>query len=343
MKNKEIDILRSKIKEANNVVVTTHRHPDGDAIGSTLGLYHFLKESGKRLTLIVPDDYPTFLKWLPGSDEILIHEQQAKKADREIVNADLIFALDYNHFGRTEQMEKKLTSASCFKVLIDHHPQPDNQEFDLSFSREDYSSTAEILFTLLQSMNSLGNIDQHSATAFYAGIMTDTGSFSYSVNRPELFENVAELIRRGADAEKINRNIYDTYSESRLRLLGYSLSERMKVIPEYSTAYIYLTQEDMKRFNYRDGDAEGLVNYGLSIKGINFSALIKEHEGVVRMSLRSKEGFSVNKFARDNFDGGGHQKAAGANSYLGLEDTIKKLESLLPKYEKQLNALKEEE
>lgn len=343
MKNKEIDILRSKIKEANNVVITTHRHPDGDAIGSTLGLYHFLKKSGKRLTLIVPDDYPTFLKWLSGSDEILIHEQQAKKADREIVNADLIFALDYNHFSRTEQMEKKLTSASCFKVLIDHHPQPDNQEFDLSFSREDYSSTAEILFTLLQSMSSLGNVDQHAATSFYTGIMTDTGSFSYSVNRPELFENVAELIRRGADAEKINRNIYDTYSESRLRLLGFCLSERMKVIPEYSTAYIYLSQEDMKRFNYSDGDSEGLVNYGLSIKGINFSALIKEHEGVVRMSLRSKEGFSVNKFARDNFDGGGHQKAAGANSDLGLEDTIRKLESLLPKYKKQLNALTEEE
>lgn len=186
-------------------------------------------------------------------------------------------------------------------------------------------------------------LDRDAASALYTGIITDTGSFSYSIGRPEVFETVAQLMRFGVEPEKISQQIYDTYSESRLRLLGYCLSQRMKVLQQYATAYIYLTQEDMDHFNYQDGDAEGLVNYGLSIKGINMSVLMKERDGVVRMSLRSKEGFSVNTFARRHFEGGGHQKAAGANSYMSLQDTIKKFEALLPHYQEQLNQFKRQE
>lgn len=341
LEDKHLRILQKRITTSRQILVTSHRHPDGDAIGSILSLYHFLKPLEKKIYLVVPDDYPDFLKWLPGTDDIYIYESQRKKVDALIQETDLIFALDYNDFSRTEQMEAKLKGAEAFKVLIDHHPQPNDEQFDILFSEVNYSSTAEIMFNIFTRLNISAEINKDCANSLYAGIMTDTGSFSHSVNRPELFEAVASLIRKGVDAERVNRNIYDTYSESRLRLLGFSLSERMKVLPEYATAYIYLSQADIKRFNYRDGDAEGLVNYGLSIKGINFSVLMKEREGVVRLSLRSKEGFSVNEFARDNFEGGGHKKAAGANSYLSLQDTIEKFESLLPKYKKQLNALSE--
>jgi len=341
LKDKDLHILQNKITEARQILVTSHRNPDGDAIGSILSLYHFLKPLGKKINLAVPDDYPEFLKWLPGTDRVCIYENQRQKVDAVIQESDLIFALDYNDFSRTDQMESVLKASEAFKVLIDHHPYPNANQFDLLFSEVNYSSTAEIMFSILTRLAFSAAIDKDCATALYAGIMTDTGSFSYSVNRPELFETVASLVRIGVDAERVNRNIYDTYSESRLRLLGFSLSERMRVIPEYATAYIYLSQEDMKRFNYRDGDAEGLVNYGLSIKGINLSVLMKERDGVVRLSLRSKEGFSVNEFARENFDGGGHEKAAGANSYASLQDTIRKFESLLPKYRKQLNSLSE--
>lgn len=342
MSIKIIEELKEWMQQSRKVVITTHKHPDGDAIGSMLGLYHFLRVTGANIHLIVPDDYPSFLKWLPGSDTILIYEKHASAADKYIAGADLIFALDFNDFSRTEQMEKKLKKAKARKVMIDHHPEPDKESFDLVYSWPEFSSTAEIIYTLCRSLESVNTFDKPAATALYAGIVTDTGAFSYSVNRPELFETVARLIRLGVDAEKISRNIYDTYSESRLRLLGYSLSNRMKVIHEYATAYIYLTRKDMEYFNYQDGDTEGLVNYGLSIKGINFSVLMKENQGVVRLSMRSKESFSVNQFARNHFDGGGHEKAAGANSYLSLSDTIKKFESLLPQYKEQLTSIKEE-
>ena len=341
MKIKNLDFLKAKIQQAREIVLTSHRHPDGDAIGSILGVYHFLRDTGAHLHLIVPDNYPSFLKWLPGSDNILIYEKQASTADSYIAKADLIFALDYNDFSRTEKMEKKLKKAAAYKVMIDHHPEPDAESFDLIYSWPGYSSTAEIVYTLCQSMEPLSKLDKPAAIALYAGILTDTGSFSYSVNRPELFETVARLLRLGIDAEKISRNIYDTYSESRLRLLGYSISNRMKVISDLATVYIYLTQQDMEYFNYQDGDTEGLVNYGLSIKGINFSVLMKENPDVVRLSMRSKEGFSVNQFARTHFDGGGHEKAAGANSYMSLSDTIKKFESLLPQYKNQLTSINE--
>ncbi|MCF8307634.1 MAG: bifunctional oligoribonuclease/PAP phosphatase NrnA [Bacteroidales bacterium] len=341
MKIKNLDTLKAKIQQSQEIVLTSHRHPDGDAIGSMLGLYHFLRITGANLHLIVPDNYPSFLKWLPGSDNILIYENQASTADSYITRADLIFALDYNDFSRTEKMEKKLKKASAYKVMIDHHPEPDTEAFDLVYSWPGYSSTAEIIYTLCHSIDTLNKLDKPAAIALYAGILTDTGSFSYSVNRPELFETIAQLLRLGIDAEKISRNIYDTYSESRLRLLGYSITHRMKVLGDLATVYIYLTQEDMEYFNYQDGDTEGLVNYGLSIKGINFSVLMKENPGVVRLSMRSKEGFSVNQFARTHFDGGGHEKAAGANSYMSLSDTIKKFESLLPQYKNQLTSINE--
>lgn len=339
MEFKNLSTLASHIKDARHIVITTHRHPDGDAIGSSLGLYHVLKKITDRVDVIVPDNYPSFLKWMTGSDIIHIHEHQQNTADELIKSAELIFSLDYNQLHRTQAMEKALNQAKAPKVLVDHHPGPKVSEFDFIYSEEHFSSTAEIVYKLLIALELDTYLDKDAATALYAGILTDTGSFSYSIGRPEVFETAGQLVRLGVEPEMVSQQIYDTYSESRLRLLGYCLSQRMKVFPEYATAYIYLTREDMERFNYQDGDAEGLVNYGLSIKGINLSVLLKEKDDVVRMSLRSKEGFAVNTFAREHFEGGGHQKAAGANSYMSMQDTIKKLEALLPQYKEQLNRI----
>lgn len=339
MEKEKIKHLQQLLENKSRIVITSHTRPDGDAVGSALGLHMYISKLGLHSSVVLPDKFPGFLNWINKSDDICIHQETQGKAEELIAQADLIFCVDYNQLKRANSLEKPLKESDAVKVMIDHHPEPDNSPFDLLFSYTMMSSTAEIIFHIIKQLNDESNICKHLASALYVGIMTDTGSFRHSSTGRSTFEVAAALVDKGVDIQEIGHRVYDTYSEYRLRLLGFSLSERLVVLPEYSTAYIYLSKDDMERFEYRDGDTEGLVNYGLSVQGINLAALITEKEGEIRLSLRSKVAFSVNNFARKHFNGGGHERAAGGSSGLSLQDTIKRFESLLPQYKDDLNVL----
>ncbi|HNQ83806.1 MAG TPA: DHH family phosphoesterase, partial [Bacteroidales bacterium] len=287
MKHPDIEIIKSIIKDSHSVVVTSHHNPDGDAIGSVIAMVKLLEKRVPQVTGIVPNDFPDFLKWMPGADRIVIYNQLEPKAKELIYNADLIFCLDYNALHRTDAMAPALKSARAVKVLIDHHLDPLSEDFDYIISRIDISSTSELLFNFIEQCGWSDLIGQEVATGLFVGIMTDTGSFSYSCNYPETFQISALLIKTGIDPEQIHRNVYDTYSESRLRLLGYCLGEKMTILPQYKTAYIALTKAELDRFQYKTGDTEGVVNYALSIDEIRFAVLLTERTNRIRLSFRS--------------------------------------------------------
>ena len=331
-------LLAEKISNAGSILITSHHNPDGDAIGSSLALYHFLIKLGKKPKVILPNEFPENLAWLEGADRIMLFEKQAGKAAKAIESADLIFCLDYNAFNRTKFFEKNLKESPAYKIMIDHHPQPSG-EFDHLISRMEVSSTAELVYDVIEAMGHKNLINKTIAECLFAGIMTDTGSFSFSCNYPSTFRIVAELIETGMDAEHVHQLIYDTFSEQRLRLLGYCLSEKLVVLKDYSTAYISLARHELDQYNFQPGDTEGIVNYALSIKNIIFAVLFTEKEDAVRISFRSKGDFSVNDFARTHFTGGGHKNAAGADSYKSLDETITHFVELLQNYKEELRAL----
>lgn len=311
--------------------MTSHTNPDGDAIGASLALYHFFKALGHPVDVLVPNQFPDFLKWMEGQDQILIYKTNKEKCDRAFENADFIFSIDYNAPSRLGDAEQVFLKSQGKKILIDHHAEPASKFYDYVFSTINTSSTSELIyFFITQYDPSL--LTRTMAECIYAGIMTDTGSFSYACNSETTFRVTAELYKTGIDGVTINRLVYCTYSEQRLRLLGYALSEKLRVLHPFSTAYMFLSKEELKRFDFKVGDTEGLVNYALSIKGMKFAAIFVEKEDKVRISLRSVGNFSVNDFARRHFEGGGHLNAAGGDSYLSLEETIGKFESLLEDY-----------
>lgn len=326
----------SVLTPEKKILITAHANPDGDAIGSALALFHFLSASGYQVKVVVPNDFPSFLSWMPGINQIVVYKHHEKEVIKMAVQADIIFCMDYNGLKRVEKMQTIFDKSKAERILIDHHPHPEVASFQYLFSKTNTSSTSEMVYDFITRMAGLEGISKEIADCLYVGIATDTGSFSYSCNYPETFHVVAELVRKGIDTEKIHRLVYDTYSESRMRLLGFSLSEKMKVLTEYGTAYIALSKEDLRRFNFQIGDTEGLVNYPLSIDGISMAVLFTEKEQFIRMSLRSKGKFSVNEFVKKHFEGGGHKNAAGGNSYLSLEETLKKFEELLPAYQEDL-------
>lgn len=335
MKNTIIQPIFQAISDAAHITITTHSNPDGDAIGSSLALSSFLQKLGKKADIIIPNAFPDFLEWMPGSGDILNWDRQQAKCQDVINNTNLIFALDYNALHRLDKLQYAISTKEVPKVLIDHHISP-SDEFNHLYSDIRVSSTAELVYRFIKDMGHIELMDEDISVNLFVGIMTDTGSFSFSCNRPEVFEITADLIRRGVNPELAHRQVYDTYSENRMRLLGHGLSDRMKVLNEYACAYIYLTKEDLKVFRFRIGDTEGIVNYPLSIKGINLSVLFTEKHDKVRMSFRSKGSFSVNDFVRAHFDGGGHRNAAGGNSYDSLQVTLDKFEALLPGYQNSL-------
>ena len=339
MEAHKADILKGALENKPRIVITSHTRPDGDAVGSALALHHYFIKKGFSSQVILPDKFPAFLDWLEGSSDILIYNKQKKASAAVLEKARIVFSVDYNDLERTNSMKEILKASGAYKVMIDHHPDPDEAAFHLTFSYPGYSSTSEIIYYLIQQFGDEVYICKHIAEALFAGILTDTGSFRHSSTRKETFEAVAHLIEKGVDVALINHRVYDTYSEKRLSLLGFCLSERLVVLPEYSAAFIYLTEKDLERFDYRQGDTEGLVNYGLSVEGINLAVLFTEKNGEIRLSLRSKVAFSVNDFARKHFSGGGHDRAAGATSTKSMEDTITYFRSLLPQYKEQLNAL----
>lgn len=328
--------IAAELENSPRILITTHYNPDGDAIGSSLALFHYLRLKGYQVNVLIPNDVPQFLQWMPGLPDSIIYYHNQSLAENLIREADLIFCLDYNSLSRVNLFTDKLLASKGKKVLIDHHPEPVAEQFDYLLSIISVSSTSELIFDFIRANNDEELINKEIGSNIYVGMMTDTGSFSYSSNYAHTFETVASLISKGVDTEKIHRLIYDTYSENRMRLLGYSLSQKLVVIKEYCTAYIFLIRQDLEMFSFKPGDTEGIVNYALAIENISFAALFTEKKNCIRISFRSKADFSVNDFARKHYQGGGHKNAAGGDSYLTMDETIKQFNELLPDYRNEL-------
>ncbi|WP_025666272.1 DHH family phosphoesterase [Aquimarina megaterium] len=333
----EINKVRGLLSSSKNIVIVTHKNPDGDAIGSSLALYHYLISLGHNVTVITPNDYPLFLKWMPGENTILKYDNDTKIALSKIENADLIFTLDFNHFSRSGDMENVLAKTETSFIMIDHHQQPANYA-KFTYSDPGMSSTCQMIYHFIEKLDDLDKITSEVATCIYVGIMTDTGSFRYRSTTSTTHKVIADLIDRGADNTRIHENIYDTNTLSKIQLKGVALNN-LRVLPEYKTAYITLSQKELDQHNFKKGDTEGFVNFGLSIKGIKFAAIFIENKGeeIIKISLRSKGDFSVNEFSRNHFEGGGHNNAAGGRSNLSLSNTVEKFISILPTYKKVLN------
>jgi bifunctional oligoribonuclease and PAP phosphatase NrnA len=338
LENTEFAKVNELLSVPRKILITSHTNPDGDAIGASLALYGYFRLKNHSVTVMVPDAYPSFLAWMPGHEKILVFSRQKNECLKAIEEADVIFSVDYNSLDRIGSASEAAKNSKAVKVLLDHHKLPADH-FDYKISVVAVSSTAELAYEFIASAGDEGLITKDIAECIYTGITTDTGSFSYSCNYVRTYEIVAELYRRGIDGEHIHRLVYDTYSESRLRLLGYALSQKLVVIPEYNTAFISLTKEELDQFNYEVGDTEGVVNYALSINGINLAALFSERDNVIRASFRSKGSFKCDVLAREHFDGGGHANAAGAYSYVSMDETIEKFRALLPKYKEQLRSV----
>jgi phosphoesterase RecJ-like protein len=337
MTQENINAIKALLSTPKQIVIVPHKNPDGDAVGSTLGLYHYLKNKKHKVTVIAPNDYPNFLKWMPEEDKILKYDAEQVKCDVLINEAEVIFTLDFNALNRIGNMEPVVTNSDAIKIMIDHHQQPDDYA-QFMYSDVSMSSTCEMVYHFIDMLGDTLSINADIANCLYAGILTDTGSFRFSSTTGTTHKVIADLIDKGAENSKIHNNIYDTNSYERLQLLGCALSN-LKVIPEYKTAYITLSQNELNKFNFKKGDTEGLVNYGLSLEGIVFAVIFIEssQENIIKISLRSKGEFSVNEFSRAHYEGGGHTNAAGGKSDLNLQDTIEKFMSILPNYKQALN------
>ncbi|SHI66674.1 DHH family phosphoesterase [Aquimarina spongiae] len=332
-----IQEIKQLLSTPKNIVITAHKNPDGDAIGSSLGLHHYLSSLGHNSTVIMPNEYPDFLKWVPGEENIIKYNCDTDAAQTKIREAEMIFTLDYNHLSRSGEMQESLSSAEAIFVMIDHHQQPDDYA-QFVYSDVTMSSTCQMVYHFIQKLDDLDKITPELATCIYVGIMTDTGSFRFRSTTSVTHKVVADLIDRGANNTAIHENIYDTNTLSRLQLKGVAL-KNLKVLSEYNTAYISLSQAELDQHNFKKGDTEGFVNIGLSIEGVKFAAIFIENktEGIIKISLRSKGDFSVNEFSRDHFEGGGHHNAAGGKSNLSLSETVEKFISILPSYKNLLN------
>ncbi|HET8752800.1 MAG TPA: bifunctional oligoribonuclease/PAP phosphatase NrnA [Salinimicrobium sp.] len=336
MTNEEISEVKSLLSTPKKIVVVPHKGPDGDALGSTLAIKILLENNGHKVDLISPNHFPDFLRWLPYQEEIIVYEKEPKKSDKLISEAEIIFTLDFNHLSRTGEMQEILEKSKADFVMIDHHQQPDDYA-KITYSDVSMCSTCQMVYHFIEKIGFTEQITPQIATCLYTGIMTDTGSFRYRSTTSLTHHVVADLIEKGADNTSIHENIYDTNSYSRLQLLGAAL-RNLVVIEEYRTAYITLSQEELDQYNFKKGDTEGFVNYGLSLSGIVFAAIFIENdaENIVKISLRSKGTFSVNDFARRHFDGGGHINAAGGKSEKDLHTTIENFTQLLEQYKTSL-------
>ena len=338
MNKQQIKELKALLNEPKTVVIVPHKNPDGDAMGSTLGLYHYLKMYDHNVVVIAPNDYPDFLKWLPGDGSVLKFESQHKECAKLIEEADLLFTLDFNAFHRAgDQMAEVLEASNATKIMIDHHQQPDNYA-SYTYSDVNMSSTCEMVFNFIEMLGDTDRINTDIATCLYVGIMTDTGSFRFPATTSRTHQVIGSLIDKGANNSEIHNHIYDTNSYSRLQLLGKAL-QNLKVLPEFRTAYITLSQAELDEFNFKKGDTEGFVNYALSLKDIIFAAIFIEsqQDKIIKISLRSAGDFSVNELSRAHFNGGGHTNAAGGRSDENMETTIEKFISILPQYKKELS------
>ena len=325
---KPITDLIPILKDFHKIIITTHASPDADALGSSLGLFHFLKARGHEVQVITPTDYPNFISWLPGNDQVL----EFNSADDDLIlemiqSCALIFCLDFSGLKRIKGLADAVASSPALKVMIDHHLDPEDFD-DYRLWDTSAAATAELIYDFILSVDGKKAITADIANCLYAGIMTDTGSFRHANTTSKVHRTVAELIDLGANINQVSRSIYDTNTINRLRFIGFSLLEKLIVDQKKNIAYFSISEKDIQQFDLEKGDTEGLVNYALSIKGIVMAAIIKEGPGEVKLSFRSAGNFAVNKFASDHFEGGGHKNASGGISYLSLEETVEKFELL---------------
>jgi phosphoesterase RecJ-like protein len=318
------------------VVITMHQKPDGDAMGSTLGLYHFLNKFGHSCTVISPTNWASFLNWMPDCDKVLDYESQTSKSDLLIAEAEWIFCLDFNVLSRTKRMEEKLKSATGERILIDHHQEPQTEVFAYGISDVNKSSTAEMVYDFIVDSGNIDKIDSIIGECLYAGVMTDTGSFRFPSTKASVHKMVYDLKERGLEHSHVHEELYDNFLEGRFRFIGHVLLNRMEVFYEYNTALITIPQADLIKFNVKTGDTEGLVNYALSIQGIRLAAVVIDRGEERKSSFRSKGGFDVNTFARKYFNGGGHFNAAGGFNKEPLEEVVEKFKTAIKENADQL-------
>jgi phosphoesterase RecJ-like protein len=333
---KPIQQIFPLLAEPRRIVITMHQKPDPDAMGSSLGLFHFLVQFGHRVTVISPTNWADFLKWMPGCKDVIDYEAHRAKADQVLDEADWVFCLDFNHFQRTRSMAAKLESLTCVKILLDHHEEPHTSSFTYGISIIPKSSTAEMIYDLIVESGHTDKINLPVAQCLYAGVMADTGSFRFPVTTPSVHLMVAELKKKGLNHSKVHEEIYDNFLENRLRFIGHVLLNRMEILYEFNTALIAIPKGDLIRFHIKTGDTEGLVNYPLSIQGIKMAALLIDRDEERKWSFRSKEGFDCNNFARQYFQGGGHYNASGGRSLDSLEENVRQFKSALKENALQL-------
>ena len=336
-----LQAFKQLLDRPRKIVVVTHFKPDADALGSSLGLAGYLRKKGHRVTVVTPSDYPSFLAWMPGNEEVIAVSKEDPRplqaANAAIQSADVIFCLDFSNLKRTEDLAESIRSAKATKVLIDHHLEPEKFA-DFEQWNVASASTAGLVFQLITELGEQHLIDEGIANCLYAGLMTDTGGFRHSNTTRKEFMIASELVGRGADPSRVAKLIYDNNSLERLRLTGFVLGQKLQVLPEYRTAYMVLSAEELRQFGSQTGDTEGLVNYGLSISNIRLSVLLYERKSEIKYSFRSLGDFSVNELARKHFEGGGHKNAAGGTFKGSLEDALRKFLNLLPAYSDKLNA-----
>ena len=337
MNNKDFKGIKELLSTPKKIVIVSHRNPDGDAYGSSLALYHCLLKLNHDVEIVSPNDCPDFLKWLPGQDKIVIFEENITEGTRLIDTAEIIFTLDFNSLQRVgNSMFPILEKATAAFIMIDHHQAPDDYA-KYMFSDASVASTSEMVYDFINKLGAFDKIDVDIASCLYTGIVTDTGSFKYPSTQSSTHDIISKLMKIGIDHTRIHTNLYDTNSIDRLQLLGKAL-RNLRVVEKYKTAYITLSQRELNLFNFKKGDTEGFVNYGLSLEGVVMAVIFIEDQkqGIIKMSFRSKGTFSVNEFARKHFEGGGHVNAAGGRSELSMDKTIAKFLKVLPDYINEL-------
>jgi phosphoesterase RecJ-like protein len=329
MKIQDIQAIQLLLSTPKKIAIIPHRGPDGDAMGSTLGLYHFLLKNNHYPVVISPNEFPDFLSWMPGSETVKIYEKDKENCTILLEEAELVFTLDFNALHRTGEMEHALAKLKAPFIMIDHHQKPDDYA-TFTYSDTSFGSTCEMIYNFILFLGKKEAIDKTIGTCIYTGILTDSGSFRFPKTTGTTHRIIAELIDLGVENTEIPNLLFDNSSFGRLQLLGRAL-QNMKVLPDHQTAYTTLTQNELNSFDYVKGDTEGIVNYGLSIKGIVFTAIFIENkdEKIIKISFRSQGDFDVNQFARDHFNGGGHRNAAGGKSEVSMEETIRKFENLV--------------
>jgi phosphoesterase RecJ-like protein len=329
MTEQDIQGILQLLAAPKRIAIIPHRSPDGDAMGSTLAMYHFLKKLGHAPTVIAPNEFPGFLDWLPASGTVVIYEKDKLSCAKILADAELIFTLDFNALHRTGEMETILSKLAAPFIMIDHHQKPDGFAAFM-YSDTSFGSTCEMIYNFISYLGKKELIDLEIATCIYTGIVTDSGSFRFPSTTAATHRITAELLDLGVDNNAVHGLLFDENTYDSLQLLGRAL-RNLRVLPDGKTSYITLSQAELDRYHYVKGDTEGIVNYGLKIKGVTFTAIFIEHadEGIVKISFRSKGNFDVNRFSREHFNGGGHINAAGGKSLLSLEDTVERFISIV--------------